>query len=87
MNVKNLNHPIVVGKFSCKIAGITHDTGNYSDSRETWKELKVELPDGTLLEKIRHQTNHFPVSEGQEIMINWVVPKNRSIDAWYYSTS
>ena len=26
MSVKNLNHPIVVGEFSCKIAGITHNT-------------------------------------------------------------
>ena len=85
MSIENINHPIVTGKARCKIVGITHNTGMYSP--ETWKELKVELPDGTTLEKIRHQTNHFPVSEGQKIMINWVVPKNKSIDAWYYSTS
>ena len=84
MSVKNLNHPIVVGEFSCKIAGIIHNTGNYSDSRETWKELKVELSDGTTLEEVRHQKDRFPVSEGQEIMIKWIIPKKGS--PWYYTT-
>ena len=54
---------------------------------EEWKELRVEFFDGTTLEKIRHQTKSFPVSEGQEIMVNWVVPDKRPEDAWYYSTS
>ena len=85
MNVLNPNHPIITGKATCKIVEITHNTGMYSP--DAWKELKVVFSDGTVLEKIRHQTKSFPVSEGQEIKINWVVPENTSINAWYYSTS
>ena len=83
--MENRDHPVIKGKTRGKIVSITHDTGMYTP--EAWKELKVELSDGVTLEKVRHQTNSFPVSEGQEILITWVIPKNKSIMAWYYSTT
>ena len=82
MNVFNPNHPIITST-TCKIVEITTIL---ECTRLTPEGIESRFSDGTVLEKIRHKPKAFQFQRSK-IKINWVVPENTSINAWYYSTS
>ena len=72
-----------MGSFMVKVTEITHNTGNSPHTREQWKLLKAKYKDKFEIVDIRHKTANFFVSEGDEILIEWIT--NTSSTPGYYS--
>ena len=78
-----IKHPIFDGEIGVRVNFIEPNKGRWTP-KPTWSELSVTCEDGTILQKIRHNTTKFDVKSGDQVSIIWIVPKNNN-SPWYYT--
>ena len=71
-----------MGSFSVKVTEIEHNKGKNDYTRKQWSLLKAMYLDKFEIVGIRHKTANFFVSEGDEVLIEWIT-KTSSTPGYY----